>query len=325
MKPSRRDFLKGSAVTAGSLLFSGERILAMSKPAPEKIIDRPKIPKRLLGRTGKKLSVIGFGGIAVKDEQPDHAAKLVAESIEKGINYFDVAPTYGDAELKLGPALKPYRDNVFLACKTTARDSKGAKKELDNSLKRLQTDHIDLYQLHAITDVEKDVKAALAKDGAIQTFIDARKNGIIDFIGFSAHSPQAALAAMKQFDFDTILYPINFWCHFKGNFDQAVLAEAKKQNMGILALKATAKQEWQNEQDQKTYPKCWYEPISEPELTRLALSWTLSKGVTAVLPPGEEQLFKMALDVLAKCKDLTAEELSRLEKLSAGLQPIFST
>ncbi len=324
MKPSRRDFLKGSAVTAGSLLFSGERILAMSKPTPEKITDRPKMPKRLLGRTGKKLSVIGFGGIVVMDAQPKHAAKVVAESIEKGINYFDVAPTYGDAELKLGPALKPYRDNVFLACKTTARDSKGAKKELDNSLKRLQTDHIDLYQLHAITDVEKDVKAALAKNGAIRTFLDARKNGIIDFIGFAAHSPQAALAAMRQFDFDTILYPINFCCHFKGNFDQAVLVEAKKQNMGILALKPTAKQKWQNKQDRETYPKCWYEPISEPELTRLALSWTLSKGVTAVLPPGEEQLFQMALDVLAKCKDLTAEELSRLEKLSAGLQPLFS-
>ncbi len=324
MKTSRRDFLKGSAVAAGSLLVSSDRSFAMSKTISKKIDGPQKIPKRLLGRTGRELSVIGFGGIVVMGAEPDHAAKVVAESIERGVNYFDVAPTYGDAELKLGPALKPYRDNVFLACKTTARDSEGAKKDLDNSLKRLQTDHIDLYQLHGITDVEKDVKAALAKDGAIQTFLDAKKQGIIDFIGFSAHSPQAALTAMREFDFDTILYPINFCCHFQGNFDQQVLVEAKKRDMGILALKATAKQKWQSEQDRKSYSKCWYEPISEPGLARLALSWTLSKGVTAALPPGEEELFRMALAAAATCKDPTADELSRLEKVSADLDPIFS-
>jgi len=324
MKTSRRNFLKSSAVAVGSLLVSGERTFAMSKPISKKIDSQQKIPKRLLGRTGRKLSVIGLGGIVVKDVEPGHADRVVAESIERGINYFDVAPTYGDAELKLGPALKPYRDKVFLACKTTARDSNGAKKELDNSLKHLQADHIDLYQLHAITDVEKDVKAALAKDGAIQTFLDARKQGIIDLIGFSAHSPQVALTAMREFDFDTILYPVNFCCHFQSSFDQEVLVEAKKRNMGILALKAMAKQKWQNDEDRKAYPKCWYEPISEPEIARLALSWTLSQGVTAAIPPGEEQLFRMALAIAATYKDLEADELSRLEKLSVGLQPIFS-
>jgi aryl-alcohol dehydrogenase-like predicted oxidoreductase len=286
--------------------------------------NQQKIPKRLLGKTGRKLSVIGFGGIVVMNAELEHAKEVVAEVVEKGINYFDVAPTYGDAELKLGPALKPFRDKCFLACKTGRRDRAGAKQELDNSLKNLKTDHFDLYQLHAISDVESDVKAALAKDGAIQTFLDARKQGVIDLIGFSAHSPQAALAAMREFDFDTILYPVNFCCHFQGSFDQEVLVEAQRRNMGIFALKSMAKQKWQNDEDRKAYPKCWYEPISEPEITRLALRWTLSQGVTAAIPPGEEQLFRMALAIAATYKDLSADELSRLEKLPINLQHIFS-
>jgi aryl-alcohol dehydrogenase-like predicted oxidoreductase len=213
--------------------------------------NQQKIPKRLLGKTGRKLSIIGFGGIVVANVTSLRAAGIVAEAVDKGINYFDVAPSYGDAELKLGPALKPFRSKCFLACKTGKRDKAGAKQELDNSLKNLKTDHLDLYQLHALIDIEKDVKAALAKDGAIQTFLEAKKQGIIDLIGFSAHSPQAALTAMREFDFDTILYPINFCCHFQGSFDQEVLAEAKKRNMGILALKAMAKQKWQNDEDRK--------------------------------------------------------------------------
>jgi aryl-alcohol dehydrogenase-like predicted oxidoreductase len=286
--------------------------------------NQQSILKRPLGKTGRELSVIGFGGIVVMNAEPLRAAGVVAEAIDKGVNYFDVAPSYGDAEIKLGPALKPFRSKCFLACKTGRRDKAGAKEELDNSLKNLKTDHLDLYQLHALIDVESDVKAALSKDGAIQTFLEAKKQGIIDLIGFSAHSPQAALAAMREFDFDTILYPVNFCCHFQGNFEQEVLAEAQRRGMGILALKAMARQKWQKEGDRKAYPKCWYEPISELETASLALRWTLSQGITAALPPGEEKLFRMALTIAARHKDLSADELSILRKLSADLQHIFS-
>jgi aryl-alcohol dehydrogenase-like predicted oxidoreductase len=176
----RRDFFK-TAIIAGSSIWA-DKVFSMSRPSDNNI--KTTFPKRSLGKTGQELSIIGFGGIVVMNTEPEHAKKIVAEYVEKGINYFDVAPSYGDAELKLGPAIKPYRDRIFLACKTGKRDRAGAKDELDNSLKRLETDHIDLYQLHAITDVEKDVKAALSKEGAIQTFIEARKAGIIKYIGF---------------------------------------------------------------------------------------------------------------------------------------------
>lgn len=316
----RRDFLKTSAIAAGSAFLSNK--LANAASGSENSMN--KIHKNKLGKTGQKLSFIGFGGIVVMNSEPAVAAKAVADAYERGINYFDVAPSYGDAEIKLGPALKPYRHKIFLACKTGKRDKAGAKQELDNSLKHLETDHLDLYQLHGVTDVEKDVKAALSKDGAIQTFLEAKKAGIIKYIGFSAHSPEAAQVAMNEFDFDTILYPINFCTHFHSHFDDEVLKLAKKKNMGILALKAMALQKWQSEEGKrKVYSKCWYEPINDPKLAKLALSWTLSQGITAALPPGDERLFRLALELAPDCKKLTKSELAELENTAKSLQPIL--
>ena len=149
--------------------------------------------KRSLGRTGEMLSIIGFGGIVVKDATPEEASKVVKLAIDSGINYFDVAPSYGDAEIKLGPALEPYRNDVFLACKTGERTKDEARVELEQSLKRLRTDHLDLYQLHAVTTLA-NVDTILGPGGAMETFLEARKEGKIRFIGFSAHSVEAAMA-----------------------------------------------------------------------------------------------------------------------------------
>jgi hypothetical protein len=103
-----------------------------------------------------------------------------------------------------------------------------------------------------------------------------------------------------------------------------IVAEAKQRGMGILALKAMAKQKWQNVEHNKAYPKCWYEPISDPKIAGLALRRTLSQGITAAIPPGEEKLFRMVLETAIIYKELSVDELSKLEKLSIGLQHIFS-
>lgn len=323
MKIDRRQFIKGSTIAAGTAFFPSQRVNAMSRPLNNNE-STYKIPRRVLGKTGQKLSIIGFGGIVVMNAEPEHAKKLVVEAVERGINYFDVAPTYGDAELKLGPALKPFRNDCFLACKTAKRDKAGAKEELDNSLKNLKTDYLDLYQLHAISDVENDVKAALSKNGAIQTLIEAKKAGIVRNLGFSAHSDEAALMAMEEFDFDTILYPINFCTHYRGNFDQQVVAKAKKCEMGILAIKAMALQKWHDQDKRKQYPKCWYEPITETELARKALAWTLGQGVCAMLPPGEESLFRIAMNLGPNLARVDKSYNTELANLSAKLDPIFT-
>src|SRR6476619_6415083 len=97
--------------------------------------------RRLLGETGRELSIVGFGGIVVMDTEPPEASRLVAEAVDRGVNYFDVAPSYGNAEERLGPALEPYRDRVFLACKTQKRTKQDAAAELRDSLRRMRTDH----------------------------------------------------------------------------------------------------------------------------------------------------------------------------------------
>ena len=120
---------------------------------------------------------------------------MVRQAYEAGVNYYDVAPTYGDAQQRLSPALEPFRKNVFLACKTAERSRQGSEKELNESLRLLRTDYLDLYQLHALTSKE-DLDKAFGPDGAMETFLKAKKEGKVRYLGFSAHSVEAALAAM---------------------------------------------------------------------------------------------------------------------------------
>lgn len=280
------------------------------------------IEKRSLGRTGEMLSMIGFGGILVKDASPDEASALVKLAIDNGINYFDVAPSYGDAEVKLGPALEPYRKNVFLACKTTERSKEKSRAELEQSLKRLRTDHVDLYQLHAVTSL-KDVDTIFSPGGAIETFKAARDEGKVRFIGFSAHSVEAAMALMDRFNFDTILFPVNFTTWNAGNFGPQVLDRAKEKGMGILALKAMAKGPWPQNADRSRYPKCWYEPLTDAEDIRMGLRFTLSHPVTAALTPGEAELFKTALSVSGRLQPLTSDEILTIKERGMKGEPLF--
>jgi aryl-alcohol dehydrogenase-like predicted oxidoreductase len=281
------------------------------------------LPQRLLGKTGLKVSIIGFGGIVVMGENPAHAGKVVAEAIEKGVNYFDVSPSYGDAELKLAPALKPFRKNIHLACKTGQRSRSGAADELKQSLKRLETDYLDVYQLHGLVDVEKDVKPALGKDGAIKTFIEAKKTGVIRNIGFSAHSPAAAITAMNEFDFDTIMFPVNFVTHFNSGLETQVLEQAARQNLGIIAIKAIAKQQLKPNAGSVRYPKCWYEPYDDHQTVELALNWTLSQNISLAIPSGEENLFRMCLGIAQHHRKLSESQVERLKEIASSLEPIF--
>jgi aryl-alcohol dehydrogenase-like predicted oxidoreductase len=279
------------------------------------------LEKRTLGRTGEKLSLLGFGGIVVMDATPAEADERVARAIEYGVNYFDVAPSYGDAEVKLGPALQPYRKNVFLACKTQERSREGARKELEQSLKHLHTDHLDLYQLHAVTDLD-EVETIFAAGGAMETFIRAKKEGQIRFIGFSAHSVEAAMSLLERFDFDTVLFPLNFRTWYAGNFGPQVVEKAREKQMGILALKAMADGPWPENAENKT-PKCWYEPLQDPEQALMGLRFTLSLPVTAALPPGNENLYKMALDLGLHCTPLNESELAAIKEKAKNREPLF--
>jgi predicted aldo/keto reductase-like oxidoreductase len=312
---NRRQFLKtgmasSAAVSLGTVIGcgqKGEKMLAISK--------------RHLGRTGEFLSVVGFGGIVVMDEEQAQANNYVAQAFDLGVNYFDVAPSYGNAQDRLGPALRPYRDRCFLACKTTQREKPGAEKELHDSLTKLQTDHFDLYQLHALTTVE-EVEKACGPNGAMEVFLKAREQGKVRFLGFSAHSEEAALLALEKFDFDTILFPVNFVCWYQGNFGPRVIEKAAQKGMGILALKALA-YTVVKEGVEKPCKKCWYIPSTDYEMQDLALRFALSKGVTAAVSPSEASYLWRALEIAKNADTFTRQENERLLKWSEGVEPIF--
>lgn len=320
---SRREFLKAAALTTVAVTAGPVFSKAGAEEAPHSS-NAAALPRRAFGGTGIELSVIGMGGIVVKDAEQEHANRIVAEFVERGVNYFDVAPSYGNAQEKLGPALEPYRKNAFLACKTGQRTRAGAEAELKKSLETLRTDYFDLYQLHAINDPARDVDAVFAKGGAMEVFIEAKKSGRVRHLGFSAHSIEAALAAMDRYEFDSVLFPVNFANYDKGHFGPQIMAKAQSKGLARLALKMMARQKWpENSPDRKTYSKCWYQPLTDPHQCELAVRFTLSQPVTAALPPGEESLFRLALDLAMKFTPITAQELKELEALAVTLNPVF--
>ena len=277
--------------------------------------------KRILGKTGEKLSIIGFGGIAVTGVEQSEADELVREAIDRGVNYFDVAPSYGNAQERLGPALEEFRKDVFLACKTTERGKDGAAAELRESLKMLRTDHFDLYQLHGMSS-EDDLQKAMGQGGAIEALVEAREQGLTRYLGFSAHSAEVALALMDRFDFDTVLFPINWVCYFNANFGPQVIAKAKDKGMGRLAIKAMARTT-REKGERNEYPKCWYKPVTDLEESILAVKFTLSEPVTAAVPPGDPRLLRRAMDIADEFQPLTDAERDELKKRAKGLEPIF--
>jgi len=311
---NRRHFFQAGI---GAFLFGNFRRLF------SRISDNRQVPRRPYN-DHDALSIIGFGGIVVVGMEQVAADRIVQESIDSGINYFDVAPSYwdGEAEEKLGSALRKVRKQNFLACKTMARDASGARDDLEASLKRLRTDYFDLYQFHAVTSM-LDVERIFSPGGALETFVQAKKDGKIRYIGFSAHSEQAALAMLDRFNFDSILFPINFVCYYKGNFGPAVIQKAREKNVACLALKAMAYTPLPDGGEKK-WQKCWYQPVEDKHLAEKALRFTLSEEITAAIPPGEEYFYRQALSFAKNFQPMDAEEKNYLRSVAVNLDPLFS-
>jgi aryl-alcohol dehydrogenase-like predicted oxidoreductase len=321
----RRDFLKSIAY-GGAGAAVGRWLPAAAAQAANAPENQP-LPRRRFGRTKVKLSIVGFGGITLAGVDQDRCDKLVADAVEQGVNYFDSSPRYGDSEPRVGKALEPHRKQVFLACKTKKRSYGEAREQFEQSLKDLRTDYLDLYQLHAISDVKRDVDAAFADDGVMKLLTEARKAGKVRYLGFSAHSVQAALAAMDRFDFDSILFPINYACWMEGNFGPQVLEVARKKKMAILALKSLCHGRWtvgwrQRPQDKRGF---WYEPVLEQEDARDCMAFTLSReGVVSLLPPGKPFATNMAIRLGKELKPFSPGAKRKLARMADQVKPLFS-
>lgn len=310
----RRQFLKTGAAAG---------LIASTKMQAEQSTKRMPIPKRPLGKTGEQLSIIGFAGIVVMENSASYASSIVSEAVDRGINYFDVAPTYGDAQERLGAALQPHRNQVFLACKEEDWTRDGSAKLLDESLRLLRTDHVDLYQFHALSKMS-ELDQIFGPKGAMETFEAARTAGKVRYLGFSAHSVEVALAAIDRYPFDTILFPINFVLFSQAKFGPQVLEKARQKQMGVMALKGMAKTTWPDSaKNEHPHPKCWYEPAAFPDEAALGLRWTLSQPITAAIPPGDERYFRLGMDVGQNFQPITDSESRQLIAAAAGVNPIF--
>ncbi|MCM8814802.1 MAG: aldo/keto reductase [Candidatus Omnitrophica bacterium] len=269
------------------------------------------------------ISIISAGGLMFAGMEQKKVDIVVDEAICKGVKFFDVAPTYGDAEVKLGRALKGRREKVLLSCKTVARDKKGALSELRQSLKNLKTDYFDFYVMHGIRDVKKDVEVACSNDGVLATAIEAKKNGVVLRIGFSAHTEESALAALDAFDFDFFMFPVNIFCYMKSGFGEKVIDTAKKRNIDIIGIKVLAFQRWPNKSDRAKYPNCWYQPIEDREIATAALAWALQQGLVSAIPPADIKIFKDTLDIAIDRPLLNLEMMQRIKNLVDGITPVF--
>lgn len=275
-----------------------------------------------IDKLGTTLSKVAFGGIIVANENQKDANNYVAEAIDAGVNYFDVAPTYSDAEERLGPALIGKRKDVFLACKTEDRTRKGSQALLEKSLKNLQTDYFDLYQLHAVYNLA-DVEKTFGPTGSFETYVKAKEQGYIKHIGFSAHSTEAALALMSYYDFDSIMFPFNFASLIKNDYGSYVLKKALEKKMGIIGIKSMVLSERQ-ESDIIDYPKGWYHPIENFELANKAVKYTFSRGVDVIIPPGNITHFRWALEIMKQFDiPLSEEDLDELIKIANATVPLF--
>jgi predicted aldo/keto reductase-like oxidoreductase len=277
--------------------------------------------QRILGKTGFSISALAFGGIVVRETTAADAANQVAAAVDRGINYFDVAPSYGNAQEILGPALEPHRSKVYLACKTADRTKKGALEDLQNSFRLLRTDYFDVYQLHGVE--AEDLDTVFGKGGAVEALREAKEKGWVRNIGFTTHWDQVALKLLESHIFDTMLFPINWACWIKNGQGQRALEEAARQNLGRIAIKALAHRKKEPPED--GYPKCWYRPIiGDDRLAELALRFTLERDVHTAVSPGDIRMLRLALSIMEKYQGtpppLSPEEFAELKERAAGVE-----
>ena len=244
--------------------------------------------KRRLGRTNLQVSVVGFGGTWISELCTDEAVKVVRHAFDLGVNYFDTARLDGDSEEKIGGALQTVREQCVIATKTGSRSKKESLNDFRCSLKRLKTDHIDIIQLHGIDD-DKSLAKAMDAEGSLQTCKEARRAGLVDFIGITGHKPQVLAKAVSSGEFDTVLVPLNV---ITRQALEELLPVAKAQDVGVVAMKSLTVKT-------SNLITCLYQPSlslisDEPELKMLlgetadeqvnsALRYVMSQDVSVVI------------------------------------------
>jgi aryl-alcohol dehydrogenase-like predicted oxidoreductase len=283
------------------------------------------IPTHEFGRTGHMSSRTIFGAAAFWNVTQDEADRTLELLLRYGVNHIDVAASYGDAELRIGPWMDRHRDQFFLATKTGERSYEGAREEIHRSLDRLRVDHVDLLQLHNLVD-SGDWDQALSPGGALDAALEAREQGLVRFIGVTGHGTQIAamhLRSLDRFDFDSVLLPYSWIVmqnpYYAENFDQ-VLGACQERNTAVQTIKSIARSPWLGRPHTVS---TWYEPLNtQPEID-LAVHWVLGQPDVFLNTASSTDILPMQLDAASRLDDaMPREDLERLlERLD--LVPLF--
>jgi predicted aldo/keto reductase-like oxidoreductase len=282
--------------------------------------------KRRFGRTGHMSTIIIFGGFAVGLLSQREADEVVELLLDHGVNHIDVAPSYHDAELRLGPWLEKHRDRFFLGCKTQLRTKADAREELHRSLERLRVDSFDLYQLHAVTTMD-ELDECFATGGPLEAIVEARDQGLTQYIGITSHglqAPAVQIAALERFDFDSLLFTLNFqmWADEAYRRDaMTLLDKAAERDVGTMVIKTWARGPWGA--TARRY-HTWYEPFHDAEMIEWALRFTLSQPVTGAISAGDARLLPMILDAAERFRPMDEAEQAQLLATAAEYEPLFT-
>ncbi|RXY98838.1 aldo/keto reductase [Fictibacillus sp. S7] len=285
--------------------------------------------KRKIGRLGYEGSVVMFGAASLGSVTQEEADQSILYALNHGVNHFDTAADYGDAEVRLGPIISEVRNDIFLATKTGQRTKEEAKEEIYRSLERMRVDSVDLLQLHAVGTIE-ELDKCTAKGGALEAAIEAKEEGIVKAIGITGHGHQAPvthLEALKRFSFDTVLLPLNYYMYslvdYRAAFD-ALMAEANSQNVAVRVIKAIAKAPW--EEGQERNYATWYEPFDRQEVIDACVHFVLSfPGIAGFASAGDIHLFPKIVDAVERNGSMNNEEAERILSSISGYTTIFGS
>ncbi len=297
----RREFLKSAAITA---------LASTLVPYADAVDSTTGMPYRTLGRTGVRVSIVGLGGhhVGRSSVSQDESTRILRTGLDSGVNFLDNCWDYNDglSEIRMGIALKDgYREKAFLMTKLDGRTAKAAQQQLEESLKRLLTDHIDLIQIHEVIRMD-DPERVFAQGGSLEYLEKAKKEGKVRFIGFTGHkSPEMHLhmietATKHNYTFDTVQMPLNAMDAHFDSFGNKVIPVAKKLNMGILGMKPMG--------DGIILKSNTVTPV---ECLRFAMHLPVSVVITGC---DSMQILHQALDTAKNFRGLDAAEVSSILK-----------
>lgn len=281
---------------------------------------------RRFGRTGHMSTIAIFGAAAFWEISQEDADKVMEQIIEAGINHIDVAPGYRQAEMRIGPWMPRERGRFFLGCKTQERTKEGAWNQMQESLKRLQTEAFDLYQFHAVTTMA-ELDAITMKGGALEAVEEARRQGLTKFIGITGHgvdAPKIYLEALRRFDFDTVLFPLNFVQMANPEYRkyaEELIAECKAKDVGTMVIKFITKGPWGEKQHTAT---TWYEPFDDMETIQKGVNFALSYDVTGLCTAADTRILPLVLQACENFRRLNGDEIEAMIKSGEQYEPLFA-